>query len=122
MRPRGPRRARRSRPRAQRRAPGERWCSAWSVPPENADGTGRAPSMTLQRADWLHPTEWRFSVVRYRRGMELVYPPVIALARTMFRALDLKIQVEGAEHIPATGGAVLASNHVSYLDFIFCGF
>ena len=29
--------------------------------------------------------------------------------------------VEGAEHIPATGGAVLASNHVSYLDFIFCG-
>ena len=53
--------------------------------------------------------------------MELVYPPVIAFARTMFRVLDLKIHVEGAEHIPATGGAVLASNHVSYLDFIFCG-
>src|SRR3954464_7747255 len=54
--------------------------------------------------------------------MEIVYPPVIGIAKTMFRALDLKIQVEGAEHIPATGGAVLASNHVSYLDFIFCGF
>jgi len=53
--------------------------------------------------------------------MELVYPPVIALARTMFRVLDMKIEVEGAEHIPATGGAVLASNHASYLDFIFCG-
>jgi 1-acyl-sn-glycerol-3-phosphate acyltransferase len=53
--------------------------------------------------------------------MELVYPPVIALAKTMFRALDLKIQVDGAEHIPHEGGAVLASNHVSYLDFIFCG-
>ena len=53
--------------------------------------------------------------------MELVYPPVIALAKTMFRVLDMKIEVDGAEHIPQTGGAVLASNHVSYLDFIFCG-
>ncbi|MFC3991814.1 lysophospholipid acyltransferase family protein [Actinoplanes siamensis] len=53
--------------------------------------------------------------------MELVYPPVVALAKTMFRALDLKIEVEGGEHIPSTGGAVLASNHSSYLDFIFCG-
>ena len=53
--------------------------------------------------------------------MELVYPPVIGLAKTMFRVLDMKIDIEGAEHIPATGGAVLASNHVSYLDFIFCG-
>ena len=53
--------------------------------------------------------------------MELVYPPVIALAKTMFRVLDLRIEIQGAEHIPATGGAVLASNHASYLDFIFCG-
>ena len=53
--------------------------------------------------------------------MEIVYPPVIGFAKTMFRVLDFKIQVVGAEHIPATGGAVLASNHVSYLDFIFCG-
>jgi 1-acyl-sn-glycerol-3-phosphate acyltransferase len=62
-----------------------------------------------------------FSEVGYRLSMELVYPPVIAFAKTMFRALDLRIQVDGAEHIPRTGGAVLASNHVSYLDFIFCG-
>ena len=53
--------------------------------------------------------------------MEIVYPPVVGAAKTLFRVLDLRIQVEGAEHIPATGGAVLASNHVSYLDFIFCG-
>src|SRR3954469_17216191 len=53
--------------------------------------------------------------------MELVYPPVVAAAKTWFRALDLQIQIDGAEHIPTTGGAVLASNHVSYLDFIFCG-
>ena len=48
---------------------------------------------------------------------ELVYPPVIALAKTMFRVLDLRITVEGAHHVPRTGGAVMASNHVSYLDF-----
>src|SRR3954453_2198858 len=54
--------------------------------------------------------------------MELVYPPVIAFAKTMFRALDLKIEVDGAEHIPGTGGAGLASNHPGYLDLIFCGF
>jgi 1-acyl-sn-glycerol-3-phosphate acyltransferase len=53
--------------------------------------------------------------------MELVYPPVIGFVKTMFRVLDLKITIDGAEHIPATGGAVLASNHASYLDFIFCG-
>jgi 1-acyl-sn-glycerol-3-phosphate acyltransferase len=51
-----------------------------------------------------------------------VYPPVIAAAKLMFRVLDLQITVEGAHHIPRTGGAVLASNHVSYLDFIFAGY
>ena len=53
--------------------------------------------------------------------MELVYPPVVGLAKTMFRVLDNKIVIQGAEHIPSTGGAVLASNHSSYLDFIYCG-
>jgi 1-acyl-sn-glycerol-3-phosphate acyltransferase len=52
---------------------------------------------------------------------DLVYPPIVALARTAFWALDLRISVEGAEHIPATGGGVLASNHISYVDFIFAG-
>jgi 1-acyl-sn-glycerol-3-phosphate acyltransferase len=52
---------------------------------------------------------------------ELVYPPVIAAAKTIFRILDLRVRVEGGHRVPETGGAVLASNHVSYLDFIFCG-
>jgi 1-acyl-sn-glycerol-3-phosphate acyltransferase len=51
-----------------------------------------------------------------------VYPPVIAAAKLMFRVLDMRITVEGSDHVPATGGAVLASNHVSYLDFIFAGY
>ncbi|WP_305785174.1 lysophospholipid acyltransferase family protein [Symbioplanes lichenis] len=53
--------------------------------------------------------------------MEIVYPPVVGAAKTLFRVLDLRIQVDGAHHVPTSGGAVLASNHVSYLDFIFCG-
>ncbi|HET6286031.1 MAG TPA: 1-acyl-sn-glycerol-3-phosphate acyltransferase, partial [Amycolatopsis sp.] len=51
---------------------------------------------------------------------ELVYPPVIMAAKLMFRVLDNRVRVEGTEHIPSTGGAVIACNHVSYLDFIFC--
>lgn len=53
--------------------------------------------------------------------MELVYPPVILGCKTLFRVLDLKLDLRGTERIPATGGAVLACTHVSYLDFIFCG-
>jgi 1-acyl-sn-glycerol-3-phosphate acyltransferase len=36
-----------------------------------------------------------------------------------FRALALDIRPTGHEHIPATGPAILASNHISYLDFAF---
>jgi 1-acyl-sn-glycerol-3-phosphate acyltransferase len=53
--------------------------------------------------------------------VELVYPPVIAACKTLFRVLDMKIELQGTEHVPASGGAVLACTHVSYLDFIFCG-
>jgi 1-acyl-sn-glycerol-3-phosphate acyltransferase len=53
--------------------------------------------------------------------LELVYPPVILGCKTLFRVLDLRLDLTGTEHIPASGGAVLACTHVSYLDFIFCG-
>ncbi len=53
---------------------------------------------------------------------DLVYPPVVAAARTLFRALDLRFDVGGAEHVPRRGGAVLVSNHIGYLDFVFAGF
>ena len=52
---------------------------------------------------------------------ELVYAPVIATAFGVFRALGLTLDVRGGENVPRTGGAVLASNHVSYLDFVFAG-
>jgi 1-acyl-sn-glycerol-3-phosphate acyltransferase len=53
--------------------------------------------------------------------VELVYPPVILACKTLFRVLDMRLDLRGTERIPAVGGAVLACTHVSYLDFIFCG-
>jgi 1-acyl-sn-glycerol-3-phosphate acyltransferase len=53
--------------------------------------------------------------------VDLVYPPVIGTALASFRLLGTRFRISGTEHVPASGGAVLASNHVSYLDFIFVG-
>ena len=50
-----------------------------------------------------------------------MYAPVIALSKAAFKALGMTVTVSGAEHIPRGGAAVVASNHVSYLDFIFAG-
>jgi 1-acyl-sn-glycerol-3-phosphate acyltransferase len=52
---------------------------------------------------------------------DLVYPAVIRAARGVFRALDLQITLEGDEHVPASGPVVIASNHVSFLDFLLVG-
>lgn len=49
------------------------------------------------------------------------YRIVVRLARVLFAALGLRIRVRGAANLPAHGAAVLASNHVSFLDFLFVG-
>lgn len=54
--------------------------------------------------------------------MEPVYRPVVGLIRAVFRAMGWRITVTGSEHIPRTGAAVLATNHVGYLDFTFIGY
>ncbi len=53
--------------------------------------------------------------------LRCVYPPVIALGRTFFRYLGLRFDLQGTENVPASGGAVMAINHVGYLDFTFAG-
>ena len=53
---------------------------------------------------------------------DLTYPPIIVTAKAAFKALGLRFQLEGTEHIPRTGPALLAVNHVSYVDFVFGGF
>jgi 1-acyl-sn-glycerol-3-phosphate acyltransferase len=52
---------------------------------------------------------------------DYVYPPVTGALKTSFAALGLKFRIEGEEHVPTTGPAVMASNHISHLDFIFVG-
>jgi 1-acyl-sn-glycerol-3-phosphate acyltransferase len=53
---------------------------------------------------------------------EPVYLPVIGFARALFAAMGLRFHVTGEEHVPATGGAVVAMNHVGYLDFALVGY
>ncbi|MFT5223910.1 MAG: 1-acyl-sn-glycerol-3-phosphate acyltransferase [Glaciecola sp.] len=53
--------------------------------------------------------------------MEPVYTPVIGSVLAGFRAMSWDLRFTGVEHIPATGGGVIATNHVGYLDFTFVG-
>lgn len=55
------------------------------------------------------------------RVRDITYPPIILTAKAAFKVLGLKFQVTGSEHVPRSGGAVLAVNHISYVDFIFGG-
>jgi len=53
---------------------------------------------------------------------DLTYPPIVVAAKAAVKVLGMDVLVSGSEHIPRTGGAVLAFNHISYVDFIFGGF
>ena len=52
---------------------------------------------------------------------DLVYPPVISLVKGFWKYLGLRFDFQGDENIPRKGGAVLAINHTSYLDFALAG-
>lgn len=53
---------------------------------------------------------------------DLTYPPVIATALTGFKVLGQRFQMTGTEHVPRSGGVLLAYNHISYVDFVYGGF
>jgi 1-acyl-sn-glycerol-3-phosphate acyltransferase len=53
--------------------------------------------------------------------VEPVYGTVIQAARLVWRIQGLKFTITGVEHLPVTGGAVIAINHTSYFDFTFAG-
>ena len=52
---------------------------------------------------------------------DLTYPPVILTAKAAFRVLGQRFQITGTEHVPRSGGVLLAYNHIGYVDFVYGG-
>jgi 1-acyl-sn-glycerol-3-phosphate acyltransferase len=52
-----------------------------------------------------------------KRTPEPIYSTAITVGRLLFAGLRLKPIVTGPEHLPGTGGAVLAITHFGYMDF-----
>ena len=52
---------------------------------------------------------------------DLVYPPVIVAIKTFWKYLGLQFDFKGEENVPRKGGAILAINHIGYLDFAITG-
>ena len=52
---------------------------------------------------------------------DLVYPPVIVLIKSFWKYLGLNFDFQGQDNVPRKGGAILAINHTSYIDFALAG-
>ena len=74
----------------------------------------------------MYTASWRDVVRRDLFGRaperrDRPYRFVIRMALVVFRLFGFRFDVRGSEHVPATGGAVICSNHVSFFDFTFLG-
>jgi 1-acyl-sn-glycerol-3-phosphate acyltransferase len=61
-------------------------------------------------------------VTKRRAPTDRTYRIVQRLVAGLFRLFGLRITVRGVEHLPAAGPAVIASNHIGFLDFTFIGY
>ena len=52
---------------------------------------------------------------------EVLYTAIIATAKLAMRGLGQPIDITGLEHLLVTGPALLAVNHIGYVDFIYGG-
>ena len=52
---------------------------------------------------------------------ELTYRLVIRAFRLLFALLGLHIDIRGEKHFPLSGPAIVACNHIGFLDFAFVG-
>jgi 1-acyl-sn-glycerol-3-phosphate acyltransferase len=50
-----------------------------------------------------------------------LYRSVVAVTLATCRVMAWRVDVRGDEHIPASGAAILASNHIGPMDFVFVG-
>jgi 1-acyl-sn-glycerol-3-phosphate acyltransferase len=74
----------------------------------------------------MYTASWRDVV---RRNLFGAMPPrrdrpyrfVIRVCLIVFRLFRFRFDVRGSEHVPAAGGAIICSNHVSFFDFTFLG-
>src|SRR3954465_2192613 len=74
----------------------------------------------------MYTASWRDVVRRDLFGpapdrRDWPYRIVIRVALVVFRLFRFHFDVRGSEHVPATGGAIISSNHVSFFDFTFLG-
>jgi 1-acyl-sn-glycerol-3-phosphate acyltransferase len=60
-------------------------------------------------------------LIAVRTMADLVYPPIIRIVKTLWKYLGLRFTFYGEAHIPTHGPAILAMNHVGYLDFAIVG-
>ncbi|MEP7055079.1 MAG: lysophospholipid acyltransferase family protein [Actinomycetota bacterium] len=52
---------------------------------------------------------------------DFTYPVIVGFAKTLSRCFGIRVRVDGAKNLPTTGGAVVAINHIGYLDFVYAG-
>lgn len=52
---------------------------------------------------------------------DLVYPGVIKIVQGLWKFLGLRFTILGEANVPRHGGAVMAINHIGYLDFAIAG-
>jgi 1-acyl-sn-glycerol-3-phosphate acyltransferase len=56
-----------------------------------------------------------------RRRREPVYRTVVGTALAVCKLRGWRVRINGAQHVPPDGPAIIASNHVGFLDFVFLG-
>ena len=88
--------------RPRRTAPG----ALYSAPAEAVSTLAGMKREREQKAEPKLPWWWRV---------------IATLVVAFVRALRWRIDIQGLEHVPRRGGAVLAFNHHSYLDFVMVG-
>ena len=81
--------------------------------------------MTSRAMKKLHgllvPAAYTQPTAHPEESKERLYPFTVHLFKWLLRLQRISVRIEGAEHIPARGGAIIAGNHTGYYDFMLTG-